>query len=95
MQSVIERLEGEWERLAVDRRAARRLRAVCEAAEGAETLGEVKQYVCQAEPADADRVLLALVRRAGEGEPLAARVLLQLLLPESASRSLPCTRSTG
>jgi hypothetical protein len=81
MQSIIERLDNEWRRLAVDRKAPQRLRAACEAAGGAETLGELKQYVCQATPADADRVLLALVRRAADGEPLAARVLLQLLLP--------------
>jgi hypothetical protein len=45
------------------------------------SLGDVERFVRAAHPADADRVLLALVRRAVVGDDLAARVLLQLLLP--------------
>ena len=64
-----------------DRGARRRLRDVCDAAGGALSLGDVERYVRAAHPADADHVLLALVRRAVAGDTLAARVLLQLLLP--------------
>ena len=38
MSTVIEQLEREWRRLAVDRQAAQRLRAVCDAADGAADL---------------------------------------------------------
>jgi hypothetical protein len=54
---------------------------VCEAAGGALSLGDIERFVRAAHPEDADRVLLALVSRAIEREQLAARVLLQLLLP--------------
>jgi hypothetical protein len=73
MRSVFDLLDDEWRRLSADRGARRRLRDVCDAAGGAVSLA--------AHPADADRVLLALVRRAVSGDALAARVLLQLLLP--------------
>ena len=80
MPTVIEQLELEWERLAVDRRAAARLRATCTAV-GAANLGELEAYVRQAAPAAADEVLVALVGPASAGGQLEARVLLQLLLP--------------
>jgi hypothetical protein len=80
MPTVIEQLELEWERLAVDRRAAARLAAICSAG-GAANLGELEAYVRQAAPAAADEVLVALVGPASAGEQLEARVLLQLLLP--------------
>jgi hypothetical protein len=79
--TVFELLEREWVRLRGDRSAARRLREVCALAGGAVSLGDVEAYVRRAGPEDADAVLLALVRRAVEGDDLAARVLLQLLLP--------------
>ena len=81
MGNVFDLLDDEWRRLCADRGARRRLRDVCDTAGGAATLGDVERFVRSADPADADAVLLALVRRAVEGDPLAARVLLQLLLP--------------
>lgn len=81
MGNVFDLLEDEWRRLSADRGARRRLREVCDAAGGAHSLGDVERFVRAARPADADRVLLALVRRAVDDDPLAARVLLQLLLP--------------
>jgi hypothetical protein len=74
-------LESEWHRLCRDRAAARHLGPVCALAGGARSLGEVERYVRAAPPADADGILLALVARAVVGDGLAARVLLQLLLP--------------
>jgi hypothetical protein len=81
MGNVFDLLDEEWRRLATDRGARRRLRDVCEAAGGAATLADVERYVRSADPAGADRVLLALVERAVGDDALAARVLLQLLLP--------------
>jgi hypothetical protein len=81
MADVFDMLEHEWARLREDRAASRRLRDVCAAAGGARSLAGVERYVRTAGPEDADRVLLALVRRAVAGDDLAARVLLQLLLP--------------
>jgi hypothetical protein len=79
--SVFELLEGEWRRLRSDRGAARRLAEICRVAGAATSLADVEDYVRSAGPEEADAVLLALVRRAVEGDGLAARVLLQLLLP--------------
>ncbi|HEY8526385.1 MAG TPA: hypothetical protein VIL48_15540 [Acidimicrobiales bacterium] len=81
MVSVLELLDREWARLAAGPRAARRLPEVCAAAGGAGTLGDVERFVRAAEPAAADAVLAALAARSVEGDDLAARVLLQLLLP--------------
>jgi hypothetical protein len=81
MSTVIEQLEREWCQIAVDRRAARRLRTVCDAADRAADLGQLELYVRRAAPADADRILVALVGPASGGGKLEARVLLQLLLP--------------
>jgi hypothetical protein len=74
-------LEREWVRLRHGKGAARRLADVCAIAGGASTLAEVEGFVRGASAEEADAVLLALVRRAVEGDELAARVLLQLLLP--------------
>jgi hypothetical protein len=79
--TVFDLLEQEWARLSCDRLAARRLADVFAAAGGASSLADVEAYVRKAGPEDADAVLLALVRRAVTGDDLAARVLLQLLLP--------------
>lgn len=81
MANMFELLESEWHRLGQDRAAADRLCAVCDVAGGARSLGDVERFVRTAGPARADRVLLALVAPAIEGDALAARVLLQLLLP--------------
>jgi hypothetical protein len=81
MATVFQQLETEWRRLSHDRRAAHELRHVCHVAGNATSLAEVERYVRTALPADTDRVLLALVRRAVLDDALAARVLLQLLLP--------------
>jgi hypothetical protein len=79
--TVFELLEQEWTRLSGDRLAARRLADVCVVAGGAVSLAGVEAYVRKAGPEEADAVLLALVRHAVDGDDLAARVLLQLLLP--------------
>jgi hypothetical protein len=81
MTNVIAMLDRDWRQLSSDRVAARRLRSVCRIAGGAASLGDVERYVRRSGPAEADRVLLALVARASDGDALAARVLLQLLLP--------------
>ncbi|MGH9213473.1 MAG: hypothetical protein ACRD2C_22790 [Acidimicrobiales bacterium] len=81
MASVFELLDHEWRRLRADRVVARALADVRAAAGGAATMAEVEAFVRQASPPEADQVLLALVRRAVVGDALAARVLLQLLLP--------------
>jgi hypothetical protein len=84
MPNVFDLLDDEWRRLRHDRAAARRLREVCRVAGDARTLVDVEDYVRTAAPGDADGVLLALVSRgcvSGSGDPVAARVLLQLLLP--------------
>jgi hypothetical protein len=79
--SVFEQLEREWCRLGGDRMAARRLGDVCLLAGRARSLVEVERFVRGASPGEADGVLLGLVNRAVVGDGLAARVLLQLLLP--------------
>jgi len=81
MASLFTLLDDEWRELSEDRAAGRRLRTVCAVAGGARSLAEVERFVRQADHADADLVLLALVARAVERDELAARVLLQLLLP--------------
>jgi len=81
MGNVFDLLDDEWRRLSADRGACRRLRDVCDVAGGAASLAEVERYVRSADPAGADRVLLALVARAVADDAPAARVLLQLLLP--------------
>jgi hypothetical protein len=81
MSTVFDLLEREWCSLARDPGAARRLSEVCRAAGGAATLADVVTYVRGADPGTADRVLVALVGPATRGDALAARVLLQLLLP--------------
>ena len=79
--SVLDLLDREWGRLATDAGAARRLADVRAVAGGVASLGEVEAYVRSADAPSADRVLVALASRAVEGDTLAARVLLQLLLP--------------
>jgi hypothetical protein len=79
--SVFELLDREWGRLGADAGAARRLADVCRCAGGAGSLAEVERFVRAAPPPEADAVLVALAARAVEGDGLAARVLLQLLLP--------------
>ena len=82
MPSVFDLLDAEWRRLGTDRRAARRLTAVVALAPGATTLADLEHHVRAAGPEDADRVLLGLVTRVvDDGDDLAGRVLLQLLLP--------------
>jgi hypothetical protein len=79
--SVFELLDAEWQQLRTDRAAARHLQHVCDLA-GARNLAELEHHVRGADPAAADRILLALVTRTiDDDDPLAARVLLQMLLP--------------
>ena len=80
MQSLFDQLEREWVALGINRRAARRLPDVL-AITGGHDLDAVRRWVVAARPAESDRVLVALVARAIEGDQLAGRVLLQLLLP--------------
>jgi hypothetical protein len=80
VSQVFDELERDWQRLCGDRRAVARLREVCVVV-GAAVPGELERCVEQASRPVADEVLLLLVRRAVGGEGLAARVLLQLLLP--------------
>ena len=80
MVSVFDQLDGEWRRLGENRSAARRLREICDLAD-AVTLADLERHVRSSPPEVADRILLALVARAVDGDQLAARVLLQLLLP--------------
>ena len=82
MHNVFDLLDREWARLSVDRLAARRLAPVCRLGGDARNLGDLERHVRTADPADADRILLALVTRVvADDDQLAARVLLQLLLP--------------
>jgi hypothetical protein len=82
MPSVFDLLDREWRHLSTDRATARKLRPVCALAGDARTLADLELYVRTAGPAEADAVLLALVTRTiRDGDALAARVLLQLLLP--------------
>jgi hypothetical protein len=84
MPSVLDTLDHEWRRLCTARRAARQLADVLAVAGLDQTgsLADLERHVRAASPEDADRVLLALVTRAARHEDaLAARVLLQLLLP--------------
>jgi hypothetical protein len=85
MATLFESLDQEWSRLRRSRPAAAELGDVCRVAGGAASLGDVEQYVRDADPEAADRVLLALVAAATAGSALAARVLLQLLLPGTRS----------
>jgi hypothetical protein len=82
MHNVFDLLDHEWARLRVDRAAARRLAPVCRLGGAAHNLGDLERHVRAADPVEADRVLLALVTRVVvDDDQLAARVLLQLLLP--------------
>jgi DNA-directed RNA polymerase specialized sigma24 family protein len=74
-------LDREWARLGGDVEAARRLADVGRSAGGADSLAGVERFVRAADAPAANAVLVALVARAVEGDGLAARVLLQLLLP--------------
>jgi hypothetical protein len=82
MLNVFDLLDREWQQLKVDRGAARRLSDVCRLAGDARTLADLEVHVRASSPVDADAILLALVTRViDRGDDLAARVLLQLLLP--------------
>lgn len=82
MATVFDLLDREWAHMVSDRLATKRLGPVRALAGNATTLAGIEHYVRNAGPADADQVLLALVTRAARhDDELAARVLLQLLLP--------------
>jgi DNA-directed RNA polymerase specialized sigma24 family protein len=81
MLNVFDLLDREWQQLKADRGAARRLTHICQLT-GARTLADLETHVRAATPEQADSVLLALVTRViDHDDQLAARVLLQLLLP--------------
>lgn len=79
--TIFELFASDWQRLCGDPAVHRELADAYEAAGGARSLPELLGYVRSAGHADADRVLLALVARAVEGDRLAAVVTLHLLLP--------------
>ena len=81
MPSVIEQLERQWDRLAVERRAAARLGKACAVAGNDTDLASLEAYVRVAGPVRRYRVLVALAGPGSAGGRLEARVLLQLLLP--------------
>lgn len=82
---VFELLDDEWRStLAGDPALARRLPDLLELT-GSRTLAEVDAWIARATPGDADRALNLLAARAVEGDDLAARVLLQRLLPGARS----------
>jgi hypothetical protein len=82
MATVFELLDREWHRLRNDPATAHHLHDICHLADNAHTLADVETYVRRAGPADADNILLALVTRVVDhDDALAARVLLQLLIP--------------
>jgi hypothetical protein len=82
MLNVFDLLDREWQQLKVDRGAARRLSDVCRLAGDARSLADLESHVRASSPVDADAILLALVTRVVDHhDDLAARVLLQLLLP--------------
>jgi hypothetical protein len=82
MSNVFDLLDREWVQLSGDRTAARRLAPVCRLGGDVRSLGDLERHVRSSAPADADRILLALVTRVVDHDDrLAARVLLQLLLP--------------
>ena len=84
MPSVFDTLDREWRQLGSGRRTARRLADVLAVAglDPLDSLAALERHVRTASPEDADKVLLALVTRAArQDDALAARVLLQLLLP--------------
>jgi hypothetical protein len=80
MESLFDRLDRDWQRLASSRTAAAALPEVLYEA-GARDLAGVRHRTETGGPAAADRILALLAARAVEGDELAARVLLQLLLP--------------
>jgi hypothetical protein len=78
---IFDLLDAEWSlAFAGDRALARRLPELLELTDG-RTLAEADAWIARAGPADADRALQLLVARAVDGDELAARVLLQRLLP--------------
>lgn len=81
MPTVFELLDREWRRLSRDRVAAARLSDARCVAGRAASLADLERFVRTAGDEAVDRVLLALVERAVAGDAIAARVLLQLLLP--------------
>lgn len=80
MALIFDDLDRDWRWLRSDRRAQAKLSDVCDLA-GVDGLEGLETAVQRASRPQADAVLVALVRRALAGEGLAARVLLQLLLP--------------
>jgi hypothetical protein len=78
--TVIDELELEWERLSESPSAAAALERWKEEDAGLAQLGRLGDIVADVGENDIDEVLAALTRRAA-AEELAARALLQLLLP--------------
>lgn len=86
--ALLRRLEAEWAVWADTRAsvvAVRRWATTCPELENITCLAELRAACeCRDQTAVADRILLALVREATNGDTMAARVVLQLLLPGAA-----------
>ena len=80
MQSLFDMLDQEWAKLARDPVCTNDLADICRDV-GARSLGELHSWIRSAPETEADRVLAPLAARARGGSGLAARVLLQLLMP--------------
>lgn len=81
MPTLLEQLDLEWHHhIGHNARAARQLPEIGELTNTA-TLDAAKRWTHNASAADADQVLLALVRRSTTGDQIAARVLMQFLMP--------------
>lgn len=80
METVFTLLDQEWAAITRHRSAAVELAAACDLAAVASPTGLVGA-VRQAAPEQADAVLACLAQRSHDGSEIAARALLQLLLP--------------
>jgi hypothetical protein len=80
MPQIFDELDSDWRHLCSDNKAGAGLGAVFDVA-GVSSLEGLVSVVRGAAPAEADRILRPLARLAADGDGLAVRVLLQLLLP--------------
>lgn len=80
METVFSQLDREWSVFAGRRSTAAELTEACALA-GVATPAELVPAMRRATPAEADSVLACLARQSNTGSDVAARALLQLLLP--------------
>lgn len=87
---ILRQLSQDWSRLCAlssMRHTLRRWAAVNRCFEGISSLGDLVDRIDAGDEQEADRLLLALVRLAQAGHQLAARVVLQAMLPKLARMS--------